>query len=83
MVDIDFHVWLIEVNKNPGLSESSGVIKALLPRMLDDSLRLTIDDVFPVAYTNNDSTNYKSPYPVQGYDDNQSMWDFVQGLSVK
>ena len=31
MVDIDFTVWLIEVNTNPCLEESSDLLKRLLP----------------------------------------------------
>ncbi len=34
MIDYDFNVWLIEVNTNPCLEESSQLLKTLLPRML-------------------------------------------------
>jgi len=34
MVDTEFNVWLIEVNTNPCLEESSQLLKMLLPRML-------------------------------------------------
>ena len=47
MIDQDFTVWLIECNTNPCLDESSGLLKILLPRMLDDAFKLTIDKVFP------------------------------------
>ena len=46
MVDYDFTVWLIEVNTNPCLDESSLILKKLLPRMLDDAFKLTIDRDF-------------------------------------
>lgn len=49
MVDQDFTVWLIEVNTNPCLDESSKLLKSLLPRMLDDAFKLTLDKVFPVS----------------------------------
>jgi hypothetical protein len=47
MVDNDMTVWLIEVNTNPCLDESSSLLKSLLPRLLDDAFKLTIDRDFP------------------------------------
>ena len=47
MVDSDFSVWLIEANCNPCLDESSKILKRILPRMLDDAFKLTIDRDFP------------------------------------
>jgi hypothetical protein len=41
---------LIEINTNPGLEESSPWIKLIVPRMLDDALRLTIDQLFETKY---------------------------------
>ena len=58
MLDIDFNVFLIEINTNPGLEESSPWIKIIIPRMLDDALRLTIDQLFDPKY--DFSLNYKS-----------------------
>ena len=50
MIDINFNVYLLEINTNPGLEISSPWIKAIVPRMVDDALRLTIDEVFPPKY---------------------------------
>ena len=50
MMDINFNVYLLEINTNPGLEISSPWIKVIIPRMIDDALRLTIDDVFPPRY---------------------------------
>ena len=47
MIDSDFTVWLIECNTNPCLEESSQLLKILLPRMLDDAFKLTLDKQFP------------------------------------
>jgi hypothetical protein len=47
ILDSDFNVWLIEVNTNPCIEESSELLKILLPRMLEDMLKLTIDKIFP------------------------------------
>ncbi len=58
MLDEDFNVFLIEINTNPGLEESSPWIKIIIPRMLDDALRLTIDQIFEPKY--DFSLNYKN-----------------------
>ena len=58
MLDIDFNVFLIEINTNPGLEESSPWIKIIIPRMLDDALRLTLDQIFDPKYDFN--LNYKN-----------------------
>ena len=50
MLDADFNVFLIEINTNPGLEISSPWIQVLVPRMLDDALRLTVDKVFEPVY---------------------------------
>ena len=47
MLDTEKHLWLIEVNTNPCLEESSKFLKKLIPRMLDDAFKLTIDKIFP------------------------------------
>ena len=57
MLDNDFNVYLIEINTNPGLEESSPWIKVIVPRMLDDALRLTVDQIFEPKYDFN--LNYK------------------------
>ncbi len=38
MVDEEFNIWLIEINTNPCLEESSQLLKMLLPRMLGTML---------------------------------------------
>ena len=46
MLDADLNCWLIEVNTNPCLEESSKLLEILIPRMVDDMFKLTIDKVF-------------------------------------
>ena len=43
ILDKEFNTWLIEVNTNPCLEESSELLKMLLPRMLNDAFKLTLD----------------------------------------
>ena len=60
MLDSDFNLFLIEINTNPGLEISSPWIQIVVPRMLDDALRLTVDKVFEPIY--DFSKNYKGSY---------------------
>jgi len=71
IIDTDYNVWLIEVNTNPCLEESSFLLKSLLPRMIDDAFKLTLDKYFvrPKEYERS-----KIRYPVAGYDDNFNIW---------
>ena len=47
MLDDQFKLSLIEVNTNPCLEESSQLLKEMLPRMIEDMLKLTVDQIFP------------------------------------
>lgn len=42
-----YNVWLIECNQNPCLEETSPYLEMIIPRMIDDCFRLTIDYIFP------------------------------------
>lgn len=46
IIDEDLNVWLIEVNTNPCIEDSSSILKILLPRMIDDLIKLTVDSMF-------------------------------------
>ena len=65
MLDEDFNAFLIEINTNPGLLESSPWIKIIVPRMLDDALRLTLDQLFETKYDFN--LNFKNEENIQNY----------------
>ncbi|CAI2364892.1 unnamed protein product [Moneuplotes crassus] len=47
MLDEDFNAWLIEVNTNPCIEESSEMLKHYLRRLIDDMLKLELDPFFP------------------------------------
>lgn len=53
ILDVNIRPWLIEVNTNPCLEESSNLLKCLIPRMIDDALKLTLDIVFPLKKNQN------------------------------
>ena len=84
MMDEDKNVYLIEINTNPGLEISSKLIEILVPRMIDDALRLTIDDLFKTKFADewtDEKGNYKSNYHVDGYEDNENMWEFICNIN--
>ena len=59
MLDSSKNVWLIEVNTNPCIEESSKLLKTLLPRMVDDLFKLTIDQVFTSESKSNSHSEAK------------------------
>ena len=73
ILDNNFEPFLLEINTNPGLEISSPLIEMLVPRMIDDAFRLTIDEVFE----RNDNDKNKSKFKVDGYTDEENMWQPV------
>ena len=79
MIDYQLKPWLIEVNTNPCLEESSKLLKQLVPRMLDDALKLTLDVVFPPLKDEDmperdDCAPSNDKFAVRGYPDDYNMW---------
>ena len=77
-------MWLIEINTNPCLEESSNLLKTLLPRMIDDALRLTIDVAFVKKRKQKESKGPagrdkpdRSRFPFKGYSSEENMWEYV------
>ena len=80
IIDNDFKPWILEINNNPGLAISSPVIKKLVPRMLDDAFRLTIDKIFETKYAPeciDENGNYKSKYKLDGFSDEENVFEFL------
>jgi tubulin polyglutamylase TTLL1 len=47
MIDENFKPWLIEINTNPCLETSSTTLERVIPRMVDNAFKLTLDLLFP------------------------------------
>jgi tubulin monoglycylase TTLL3/8 len=47
MIDRDWKCWLIEANTNPCLALSSSYLAKIIPAMLENTFKLTIDLLFP------------------------------------
>lgn len=71
MIDQNFKTWLIEINANPCIEESSSILKVLIPRMLDDAFRLTVDKVFTP------DVEFHGRFPVTGYKDDENLWELL------
>jgi len=61
MIDAEFNVWLIEVNTNPCIEESSPLLAMIIPRMIDDAFKLTVDKIFPRNIGKQNSQNQAKP----------------------
>ena len=86
IIDQKFKIWLIEVNTNPCLEESSSLLCSFLPRMIDDALKLTIDVQFKKKFnlpninqSTEESEDEEDPipktFPVYGYQDDENLWE--------
>ena len=74
MLDEEYNPYLLEINTNPGYEESSPLITMLVPRMIDDALRLTIDKIFE----RNDKDKNSSKFKVDGYTNEENMWQKIR-----
>ena len=80
IIDNEFNPWLLEINNNPGLSISSPIIEKLIPRMMDDAFRLTIDKIFNTRYSKecfDSDNNYISQFKLEGYNDTENIFEFL------
>ena len=74
ILDSNLTPWLIEVNTNPCLEESSAMLGKLIHRMIDDSFRLTIDKEFPPLPFVEKPAKEGSQFPLPGYSDEENLW---------
>ena len=72
ILDENYNPYLLEINTNPGLEFSSPLIKKLLPRMIDDAFKLTIDEKFKMS---NIFMHQDSEFPVDNYKNSENLWD--------
>ena len=47
MIDEDMKPWLIEVNTNPCLELSSPYLARIIPAMIENTIKIAIDPIFP------------------------------------
>ena len=94
IIDEDLNTWMIEVNTNPCLEESSSILAMYLPRLVEDMLSLSVDQLFKSFKGDIESNGegdqknqmpkkkgkpYKYP-SVDGYDDEENLWELLVDL---
>ena len=79
--DENINPFLLEVNTNPGLEISSPLIEMLIPRMIDDAFKLTIDKIFLIDEENTEEMK-KNPFIVEGYNDEENMWELLCNIAI-
>jgi hypothetical protein len=57
LIDEDLRLWLIEVNTNPYFGVPNLFIADLLPKMMDDVLKLVVDPLYPPKNTRDCTSN--------------------------
>ena len=84
IIDNNFKPWILEINNNPGLGISSPLIEKLIPRMLDDAFRLTIDKVFETKYDSSciKDGKYCSKYKLDNFSDEENIFEFLCNMNL-
>ena len=80
-----FQTRLIEANTNPCLEESNQLLKTMLPRMLDDMLKIVMDPLFGTTLCTSalaaSETETGMPvileYPIDGYSNSENMFELL------
>lgn len=61
MIDEQFRPWLIEINTNPCLEISCPLLGRIIPLMVEQSLRLTLDVIFPPPCNYSNTSKHLAP----------------------
>lgn len=97
MIDGENDVWFIEANTNPALSTGNSYLDQLIPRMLDDSWKLTLDRLFPPPKPDSELVKvlgqdqvaqirrrYESTkFPLLDHDDDFNLWTRVSAEDIQ
>ena len=61
MIDEHFKPWLIEINTNPCLETGSTTLERIIPRMVDNAMKLSVDLLFPPPFNWQNSKKHYLP----------------------
>lgn len=62
MIDRNFKPWLIEINTNPCLDCSSSLLNRIIPYMIEQSLKLSLDVIYPPPSHYPNSAKHYAPF---------------------
>ena len=81
IVDDQLESWLIEVNTNPSIEESNGLLEKLVPRMINDALKLTVDQAFsPKKGQTAFDPHTLNVFEVDGFENHENMWQVLTAV---
>lgn len=97
MIDEDNGVWLIEANTNPALSTGNSYLDKLIPRMLDDAWKMTLDRCFPPPKKESNLSKHISQnelekiiqkyqstlFPLLDHDDDLNLWNLISKEQIE
>ena len=75
MIDEDFRPWLIEVNTNPCLEMSSPILQRLVPYLIENTLRMGLDTMFPPPDNFGNNLKYNIPENAMHYNRYELIFD--------
>lgn len=96
MIDTDLQCWFIEANSNPAITTGNSFLDLLMPRMLDDAFKLTLDKMFPMPKSQSKFAKlyseeyveevkrryFEMSFPLTGYLDGENLWDKVKNEEI-
>lgn len=82
LIDDDLNVFLVEVNSQPGL-KTSKVTEKLIPRMIDDMLKLTVDKMIETEFTEEYEKQYDELFAFDKTPSNENLWMHLLNLNAR
>jgi hypothetical protein len=76
MIDQNLCPWLIEINTNPCIEETSALLKMYLPRMINDCFKLTLDPLFPPP-KEKELEGKEQLYKIENHPDGDNLWQHI------
>lgn len=81
-----FKTKMIEANTNPCLEESNPLLTKLIPRMLDDMLKIVLDPLFGTTLVQDEIAASQSEtglpvllkHPLEGYPDDRNLFELIR-----
>lgn len=67
MLDENFQPWLIEINTNPCLALSGKYLTTLIPKMLNHSFEIVLDQLFPIKKSSFEGNLYELIFSESNY----------------
>lgn len=67
LLDEDFRLWLIEINTNPFLGMPNKEMEVVVPKMIDELMKIVVDPVFKPSNARSDQNDFELVYREEVY----------------